>query len=441
MTSTVVPMSRLQFRSVREARGRVNLWQGAIRSGKTVSSLLRWLLFVRTAPRGGELVVIGRTRESIGRNVFGPLQDPSLFGAMAKAVKYTTGASTAIMFGRVVHVIGASDAKAEKVIRGMTVAGAYVDELTVIPEEFFTQLLGRMSVPGAQCFATTNPDSPGHWVKRKFLDRMSRGELPDWRTWRFTLDDNPSLTAKYKRSVRTEFTGLWRRRFILGEWVAAEGAVYGMWDPERHVVPWDTLPRMTRLLAVGMDHGTTNATAALMLGLGVDDALYLVDEWRYDPALTNTRLANSQLSTQFREWLTKPHLPHPEDHGLAPQWVAVDPAAASMKAQLHGDRVPGLVDADNDVQYGIPVMASLLAEHDLRISDRCHGFALEAPGYSWDPKSTEKGKDSPIKVADHSLDGGRYAVVTTESYWRDAVKRRADRRNRGENPDALAAAA
>lgn len=419
------PLSLKQGTSIREATGRVNLWEGSIRSGKTIASLIRWLIFVAIAPRGGELVIVGRTRDAAWRNVIAPLQDPTLFGPAAAHVVGNHGAPTVTILGRRVFVLGASDAKAEKVLRGLTVAGAYIDEVTVIPEEFFTQLLGRMSVPGAQLFGTTNPDNPAHWLKRRFLDRIS--SLPDWRTWHFTIDDNPGLTDAYKASIRAEFTGLWFRRFILGEWVAAEGAIYSMWDPARHVLPWAALPPMRRLLAAGVDYGTTNATAALLLGLSdeVDKSgrplsrLFLVDEWRHDPAQTNVRLTDAQLSAGLRDWLRGRHLPSPTQPRV--EWVVVDPAAASFKVQLHSDGLTNVDNADNDVAYGIRTLASLLGSHQLLVADRCTGFVLEAPGYSWDDKATAKGEDKPIKVADHSLDAARYAVTTTETLWRGHV--------------------
>jgi PBSX family phage terminase large subunit len=413
-------LSPKQERSIRESDGRVNVWEGSIRSAKTVASLIRWLMFVAQAPRGGELVMVGRTRDAIGRNVLGPLQDPAIMGPLAKLTRYNTNAPTATILGRRVWVIGASDAKAEAVIRGMTVAGAYADEITVLPEAFWTQLLGRMSVPGAQLFGTTNPDNPAHWLKRKYLDRI--GQLPDWRTWHFTLDDNPSLTPEYIASISREFTGLWYRRFILGEWVAAEGAIFPMWDPTPrtgHVVPWVELPLMRRLLATGVDYGTTNPSTGLLLGQGVDGRLYLVDEWRYDPAQHGGRsLTDAEQSARLREWLAGPHLPVPSS--LRPSWMPVDPAAASFKTQLVNDGVQGVVNADNDVAYGLPLMASLLGDRErgLLVSDRCAGFIAEASGYTWDPKASAKGEDKPLKVADHSLDGARYAVVTTESVWR-----------------------
>ena len=415
-TATDLPLSAKQIESLRGSSARVNIWSGAIRSGKTIASLLRWLIYVSNAPRGGQLVVVGRTRDSAARNVFAPLQDPSLFGALADQVHYTAGALKATILGRTVYVLGASDAKAEKVLRGLTCAGAYVDEVTVIDEQFFVQLLGRMSVPGAQLFGTTNPDSPAHWLKRRYLDRL--GQLGDWRGFFFQLDDNPALPAEYKAAIRREYTGLWFRRFILGEWVAAEGAIYDMWNPDEHVIPWAELPDMRRVLAVGIDYGTTNATAALMLGEGVDETLYFLDEWRHDPAHAQARLTDAQLSAGIRGWLDLEH--HPTQEDIRPQWVVADPAAASFRVQLHQDGTTTQA-ADNDVAYGIRTVATLLGARKLLVSDRCKGWITEAPGYSWDDTATDKGEDKPIKTADHSLDAGRYAIATTEALWRQTI--------------------
>lgn len=412
-----LPMSSKQIQSIVESDARVNIWHGAIRSGKTIGSLIRWLMFVATAPSGGALVVVGRTRDSVYRNVFAPLEDASLFGPLASMVHYTNNAPSATILGRTVFVLGASDAKAEKVIRGLTVAGAYVDEITVIPEEFFTQLLGRMSVPGAQLFGTTNPDNPAHWLKRRFLDRAAD---IGWRVFHFALADNPSLTAKFIAEISAEFTGLWYRRFVLGEWVAAEGAVYPFFDVDKHVVPWATLPEMRQLLAIGLDYGTTNPSAAVMLGLGLDRRLYLVDEWRYDPLLTQQRLTDSELSQSFRDWAATDHLPY--DFTGRPSWVVVDPAAASFKVQLNRDGVQGVTDAENDVLYGIKTFASALAMDQLKITDRCTALLKEIPGYSWDSKASDKGVDKPVKMADHSTDAARYVVVTTESMWRNEIR-------------------
>ncbi len=186
-----------------------------------------------------------------------------------------------------------------------------------------------------------------------------------------------------------------------------------MWDPERHVVPADRMPAMQRLVALGVDYGTTNPSTGLLLGLGTDRRLYLADEWRHDPQQGHQRLTDGQLSTSLRRWMA--------DRGHRPEWVVVDPAAASFRVQLHHDGITAQ-EADNDVSRGISLTATLLAQGQLLVSDRCAGFINEAPGYSWDPKATEDGKDRPLKVADHSLDGGRYAITTTEALWRPHIR-------------------
>ena len=425
-----------QMRSLKESKARINIFEGAIRSGKTIVSLLRVLMAI-VLHRQGTIVVIARTRDSAYRNAFEPLMDRSLFGPLARLVHYTAGAPTARVMGRTVHVLGANDKKSEKVLRGLTVGLAYVDEITVIPEEFFTQLLGRMSPPRAKLFGTTNPDSPAHWLKAKFLDRISKG-LERWRSWHFVLDDNPALSEEYKNQVKTEFTGLWYKRFILGEWVAAEGAIYDMWEPDKHTIPWDDLPEMRELLCVAIDYGTTNPTVAGILGVsGEIDALgrptprlFLVDEWVYDARQSQAKLTDSELSRRARSWLDAGgHIPRDTFPSMKPRYVIVDPSAASFRVQLSQDGVTSTA-ADNDVLYGIRTVASLLGSGKLLIArptektpDRgCPRFIQEAPGYAWDPDATLKGEDKPLKVADHSLDQLRYGIVTTENIWRQHIK-------------------
>lgn len=430
-------LGKTQQKALRGMRARVNILEGAIRSGKTIVSLLRFLIAVIFA-RGGEIVVIARTRDSAYRNVFAPLMEPALFGRLALLVRYNYGAPTAKILGRTVYVLGASDAKAEKVLRGLTVALAYVDEVTVIPEEFFTQLLGRMSPPGAQLLGTTNPDSPAHWLKTKFLDRIGT-DLTDWVSFHFTLDDNPGLTEQYKLSIKAEFTGLWYKRFVQGEWVAAEGAIFDMWDPDVHTIAWDDLPEMAELIAVGVDYGTTNPTAALILGISAERdgygrprrRLFLIDEWRHDSKVAQQKLTDSELSNRLRAWLDENHLPPSTGTRLRPRFTILDPSAASFMVQLHNDGVQS-TQADNEVLYGIRTVASLLAAGLLLVARPttqnptrgCPGFIAEAPGYAWDPEATLKGEDKPIKVADHSLDAGRYSIVTTERLWRRQVEYR-----------------
>ncbi|MFC3980186.1 PBSX family phage terminase large subunit [Streptosporangium jomthongense] len=407
LTQVTSALSPKQIRSVVEAEARINLWEGSVRSGKTIASLLKWLMFVANPPRGGELVMVGRTRDSIFRNAFGPLTNPDIFGTLASQVHYNNGAPTATILGRTVHVLGANDAKAEPKVRGMTGAGAYVDEGTTIPKDFFDQLNARCSVPGARLFVTTNPDNPAHWLRKQYMLRPTETSL---RSWHFQLDDNPHLPAEYVATLKSTYVGLWYRRFILGHWVQAEGAVYDMWDEQRHVV--DVLPQIVQWISVGVDYGTTNPFAALMLALGVDGRLYLTREYRYDSKLAHRSLTDAEYSQRLRAWLAQ---------GEHPQYVVVDPSAKSFRVQLHNDGIVSTL-GNNDVVDGIRTVASLLATGQLLVHRSCEGWIEEVAGYAWDDEKAEDGEDVPIKADDHSLDAGRYGIFTTRAVWQHQLR-------------------
>jgi len=400
-------MSRKQLDFVANSNARLNIASGSIRAGKTISTLLRWLMYVATAPLGGELVVVAKTTNTAASNVFIPLQDPNLFGELAKHVHYTRGAPTATILGRPVRVIGANDSRAEERLRGMTCAGALVDEATLVPQEFWTQLLGRMSVPSSKLFASTNPGSPAHWLKRDFIDR--RDEL-GIRYWHFTLDDNPSLAPDYVAAIRAEFVGLWFRRFVLGEWIAAEGSVFDMWDEERHVV--EALPEIAKWIGVGVDYGQANPFHATLLGLGRDRRLYIASEWRYDGRQQRRQLTDLEYSERMRAWLQDV----PGVGPVRPSFVTVDPSAASFSAQLRRDRLTP-TPANNAVLDGIRTIASLLSAGKLRVHSSCKSLIAEMPSYAWDDKAAEKGEDKPIKIADHGIDSTRYVTYTTRALW------------------------
>lgn len=410
-----LPLSRKQLRSIGRATARINLWHGSVRSGKTIASLLAFVIAVACAGPSGLIIICGRSLQTIERNCLEPLQDSSLFGPLARHVVHTRGATTATILGRTVHLIGAADARAEGRLRGLTAQLAYCDEATLLPEGFWTQLLARLSVPGARLFATTNPDSPRHWLKTQYIDRA--GEL-NLRQWHFRLADNPSLSAEYVADLTAEYVGLWRRRMIDGAWCVAEGAIYDMWDEAEHVV--DTLPAMRRYWA-GVDYGTTNPFSLILLGEGVDGRLYVCGEWRHDSRATHRSMTDAQYSAAVRKWLAEwrhPNAGPDAPAGVSPEWTFIDPSAASFSTQMWADGFPGLARASNEVSDGIRSVAAALAAGRLRVHRSCVGLLTEIPGYSWDPKATQRGEDAPLKVDDHSADALRYVVHSTVHEWR-----------------------
>lgn len=415
-------LSLKQIRSIsRSKRKKIALWVGAVSAGKTIASLFALFIAIRRANGTGLIVIVGKTLQTIERNIIEPMQRYELYGDMATQVLHTRGSNTATILGKEVHLVGANDARSEEKIRGATVEIAYVDEATLLPIGFWEMLLTRLRVDGVRLLATTNPGPSQHWLRLQWiLDADAKNMI----VFHFTMDDNPSLSAEYIRDMKASFTGIFYQRFIEGLWTNAEGAIYDGWDPTKHVIPWSQLPPMYRLLAVAMDFGTQHATSVGILGLGYDRRLYMVDELRIDVATTSVMLAPSQQAKAIADWLKLPHLP--ENNGLRPERMVADPAALAHRRELYESQGIATEAAVNDVSYGIGLISSLLArEIDgipmLRVSDRCTGIIHEMPMYVWDAKASEHGEDKPVKANDDSVDQFRYAIASTENDWRDEL--------------------
>lgn len=417
-------VSRAQILSLVDSVTRkLALWYGSVSAGKTIISLWAFILAIRVAPRNGLILIVGRSLQTIYQNIFVPFQDTAIFGSVISSqIHYTPGATSATILGREVLLVGASDAKAVGRIQGATVALAYVDEAALLPEEFWNMLISRLRVAGARLLATMNPASMNHWIRKKWILQADAKNLI---SFHFTMDDNPTLSEEYKRDMRASYSGVFFDRMIKGEWTNAAGAVYPMWDPTRHVIPFDQMPPLQDVLGVGMDYGTTNATTGLMLGVTAEEAprLVLMDEWGYDSKETGIRLTDAELSRRFRDWLPREHAPFPT--GLRPRFIMLDPAAASFRTQLHQDlRGTGLSPwpADNAVLQGIATIGNLLETGRLIATDRCPGWQSEVTEYRWSSDASDKGIDEVVKEDDHYLDGGRYIIQSTKGYWQPTLE-------------------
>lgn len=409
-------ISDKQALSVHHATRRVNIWEGAVRSGKSVGANIAWFNHVRNAPTTGELVIMGRTKETVGRNVISVLKQRSLYGKLAATVSYTDGANSCTILGRTVHVLGANDIQSEAKVRGLTLAGALVDEATILPEVTFQQLVARMSVPGAKLFATTNPDSPAHWLKTDWIDKND----PDITSFHFGLDDNPFLEPDYVAWLKRQYTGLWRKRFVDGLWVLAEGAIYDCFDLDIHTCEPTQVPFITKWLGLGIDYGTSNPFHAVLAGIGVDRRIYIVGEYRFDSRTAHRQMTDAEYSTALRHWLTTVTIPQTELRGVQPEYVVVDPSATSFRVQLHRDGISPW-PAENTVADGIRTVSTLLGNEQLVISRACPHLIGEMAGYSWDPKAQKLGEDKPLKVNDHGVDALRYLLFTAQPVWQSLI--------------------
>lgn len=376
----------------------INLADGAVRSGKTHTALARFGEFCIAGPPG-DMAVFGKTERTVKRNVVYPMMD-----LMPGAIRYIQGSGELYVFGRRCWVIGANDERAEEKVRGMTLAGGYMNEVTLYPKSVFDQTIARcLSIEGSKIFADCNPDSPYHWLNTDYL--LAGHPREYLKRWRFRLPDNPILKASAIEMIATLYGvgSLFYRRMVEGEWVAAEGAIYDQWDERVHVV--DEMPGQPERVVIGIDYGTQNATVFLALGL-VDSTWYVFDEFYHSGRDSHRQRTDAEYSRDLAAFIDR--------IGHTPQFVMVDPSAASFKAQLREDGLRRAQDADNAVIDGIRVVSTALTNGGLKVLKRCENLRAEFPSYAWDTKKQEKGEDAPLKgegAKDHALDALRYACM------------------------------
>lgn len=385
-----MPLSPKQIQSFQEANHRFNIWVGAVRSGKTYSSILKLIDLIKNGPEGSGMI-IGVNRDTIQRNVL-----LELFNFLGFSPPGTKTTETKL-YGRNIYFVGAHDEGAVRRIQGSTLAFAYVDEATCIPSPFWRMLLSRLSVTGSQLLATCNPEGPAHWLKKEFLDREHELDL---KFWHFLLDDNPSLDPVYKENLKKEYTGMWYKRYILGEWAVAHGLIYDGYDElNEYTNDFDS----PNYYICGIDYGTSNATAAVLCAVSPRKwpQLRIEAEYYYDSAKKGRSKSDWELAEDIKEFLQYKNI----------SAVYVDPSAASLKIELRNRDLP-VIDAINDVTEGIKTVSKFITHKNLVIHKGCTVLREVLQTYSWDPKAADNGEDKPLKKREHIADALRYAIHT-----------------------------
>lgn len=402
---------------VREAGGIIA--DGAIRSGKTVSMSLSYTMWSMANYDGQNFIMAGKTISSFKRNV---LQNLKLMltsrgyhwiyhisGDFPNMLEVSRNGRTNYFY-----IFGGKDEGSQDLVQGITAAGAFFDEVALMPESFVNQATARCSVEGATWWFNCNPAGPMHWFKLEWIDKRIKKRLL---YLHFTMDDKLSLSEKVKEKYRAMYAGVFYLRYIKGLWAVAEGLIYTMLtddnlytDQERPVAL-----KNTAMKAITVDYGTTNPCVFLEVW---DDGqtIWIDQEYRWDSRSEEARRsANPQRTdAQYADDMTEFMGMEPQDQCM----VVVDPSAASFITEL---RSRGLYvkPANNEVADGIRVVGSLLAKRNIRINkDNCKGLISEMQSYVWDDKAAERGEEKPVKQKDHGPDALRYYCYTVLPKWR-----------------------
>jgi PBSX family phage terminase large subunit len=413
-----------------EKDSRINILEGSVRSGKTWA-LHTKLLYGCGYPVAGWRMIFGQSKDTIYTNVLHDFFN--LIGSTNYRYNHQSGFLQ--LMGTDWKVMGAKDEGSERFLRGATVGYAIGDELTLVPKSFFQMMLTRMSPAGARLYGTTNTDSPFHWLKTDYLDdRKSRREQLVF-SMHCTMEDNPNLPREYIESQKSLYKGLFYQRFILGEWVLAEGGIYrDCWDDSLLFDDASTPPGLynsykDRWISVdcGVDH-----PQVYLDWYDDGETVWIANQYRWDSRVEMRQKTDGQYADDLEKFMNTEIRQRPGEPDLLIESsnrgceIILPPECASFEAELV---LRGLwVNiADNEVSEGIKTLSSLMARRKIRIHrTRCASLINQIQTYSWDPKASLRGEEKPLKQSaglsvDDDCDCARYGAHGKIPIWRYAA--------------------
>ena len=372
---------------------------GAIRSGKTISMCLSYVIWAMSSFSNQNFGMAGKTIGSFRRNVLFWLK----LMLASRGYRYKDHRADNLLEvtrGNVTnyfYIFGGKDERSQDLIQGITLAGMFFDEVALMPESFVNQATGRLSVDGSKMWFNCNPDGPSHWFKTNWIDKQAEKNLV---YLHFTMDDNLSLSERIKARYRSMYSGVFYQRYILGLWTVAEGIIYDMFDQTKHCYD-AVVDFIFGQTYISIDYGTQNATVFLLWQKGKDGIWYCVKEYYYSGRDNAKQKTDKEFADDLVEF-TK---------GIRIKEVIVDPSAASFVAELE-ERKFRIRKAKNDVLDGIRLVGTMLNEEKIKIHVDCVNTLKEFSSYTWDKKAADRGEDKPVKTNDHAMDALRYFVFT-----------------------------
>lgn len=361
---------------------------GAIRSGKTVFMMLSFVDDAMRRYNGQRFGICGKTVDSTIKNIIAPYMQMTGVKEKYKIQWKRSDKLLVVSQGdkqNVFEIFGGKDESSYMLIQGRTLAGILVDEVALQPRSFVEQAVARCSVAGSKLWFNCNPDSPQHWFYQEWiLNAKERNAL----RLHFLLEDNPSLDVAVVQRYKTLYTGVFYQRYILGEWVVAEGLVYNF--SEENIT--DERPAGAEYY-ISVDYGTLNPFSAGLWSVTGNKAVR-VKEYYYDGRNKKRQLTDEEYCDEVIRLA----------EGVPLVQVIVDPSAASFIAALKR-RGLHVRQADNAVLDGIRRTAAYLKSGNIKIHRSCVDTIREFGLYRWDEKQTE---DKVIKENDHAMDDVRY---------------------------------
>lgn len=386
--------------------------EGAIRAGKTIIMGLSFILWSMQKSSDINYAICGKTVASTRRNIIEPLIEMLKQRKFKVIYRKTEGKLIVIKNNNknTYYIFGGKDEGSASLIQGITLGGVLFDEVALMPRSFVEQAMARCSVNGSKYWFNCNPEGPQHWF---YVEHILKWKEHKYIRIHFCLEDNPSLSKERIDNYKSLYTGIFYKRFILGEWAFANGIVYDMVTDENFyynsnresVVPIKIIENDIKPY-YGVDFGTANPQVYLEVYKYVDYAkkemcFYVENEYYWNSRKKLMQKTPDEYVSDFNNWCKEF------------SYLIIDPSATPLKA-AHRKYGHNVINAKNNVEEGIIGLSTLFANKMIKINkDNCPNLCVELGLYRWNEKKLNNGVEEVLKENDHCCDALRYAIMTS----------------------------
>ena len=374
---------------------------GSVRAGKTVVMSLSYVRWAMIQFNGRNFGMAGKTIGSLRRNVIRDLKRILISEHYRVKDNQSENMLTVSKNGHTNYffLFGGTNEASQDLVQGITLAGFFFDEVALMPESFVAQATSRLSVEGSKAWFNCNPDSPYHWFKLQWIDELTKKKAI---RIHFLMKDNPSLSKDTLERYDSMYSGVFYRRYILGEWAMADGLVYDNFDREKMVVDISKEPVWEKQW-ISIDYGTQNATVFKLWSL-FKGTWYNNAEYYYSGRETGRQKTDEQYIDDLEDFFFDNRLERRDVK------LIVDPSAASFKKALR-NRGFGVVNANNNVLDGVRFMMTQMNQGKMKWTEASQHTIKEFGSYMWDKKAADRGEDAVVKEHDHCMDADRYFAM------------------------------
>ena len=276
----------------------------------------------------------------------------------------------------------------------------------------------------SQMIADANPASKFHWLYKEFHDDDDQ-PLTDGMLWlEFTHQDNPALTNPFGNLnadgdqtisdlLRRYPPGFERQRMVWGEWCAAEGVVFSMYQPKVHEIEMkrSDFDAGTEW-HMAIDYGGTSPFAVMLTGKKSDGEYWTFKE------LSMSKCTIEEVIAKMDALLDRYNI-----RKNSIQNLFADTNVPGFNKALRETEYP-VREADKDILAGINEVKYVIGDNRYFINknslderdpkyDGPQGFKEEVLGYAYLPKDKQDisaKPDHPVAKRNHWCDALRYKL-------------------------------